>query len=231
MEFDSMQSATVGASNESRLQKVLETAEHFIALSGLEGASMRQISAAAGYANSNTVQYHFGDKYSLVDAILEWRCAEQEDRRAVLLHQLLQRTAHPGAAELLKVIINPILEVRDDEGRRIHAHLLLKIMYLNRFANKEVWQISTPATLESIRLLHGYAPHLHMDLFRTRVSRISAMILQLVVNNDFAKLDGIATPPEEIMLEDAYSVALAGLQAVVPVATEMWFSRYRRAKG
>ncbi len=225
------QPAAGGSSNEKRLQKVLETAEHLIALSGLEGASMRQISASAGYTNSNTVQYHFGDKYSLVDAILEWRCAELEERRNVLLRELLQRTPHPGAAELLKVIIDPILEVRDGDGRRIHAHLLLKIMYLNRFANKEVWQISTPATLKSIHLLHGYAPHLHMDLFRTRVSRISAMILQLVVNNDLAMLDNIAAPPEEIMLEDAYSIALAGLQAVVPIATEMWFSRYGRPKG
>lgn len=60
------------------------TAERLFAERGLHGVSLRQIGAAVGGSSPAAVQYHFGTKEVLVDAILMYRLPRLIERRAVL---------------------------------------------------------------------------------------------------------------------------------------------------
>lgn len=53
-------------------ESILDTAEALFAQQGHDGTSMRQITGAAG-VNLASVNYHFGSKESLVQAVLKRR--------------------------------------------------------------------------------------------------------------------------------------------------------------
>ena len=63
------------------------TAERLFALHGLDGVSLRQICEAAGTRNNSAVQYHFGGKEGLIQAILEFRIPGIAHRRRLLVAQ------------------------------------------------------------------------------------------------------------------------------------------------
>ena len=81
------------------------TAERLFAVHGVNGVSLRQISAEAGMANHSVVQYHFGTKDGLIDAILVNRLTYLAQRRDLLFARI--RTDHirsVAEAQLLPVM-------------------------------------------------------------------------------------------------------------------------------
>ncbi|CCJ48833.1 TetR/AcrR family transcriptional regulator [Bordetella parapertussis] len=66
---------------------ILETAEQLFAQQGHDGTSMRQITSAAG-VNLAAVNYHFGSKEALVQAVLKRRLEEVNRERLRLLNEL-----------------------------------------------------------------------------------------------------------------------------------------------
>jgi AcrR family transcriptional regulator len=69
-------------------QELLVTAERLFAEHGLDGVSLRQIAVEAGSANNSAVQYHFGTKEGLVEAIFTFRLGQLLQRRALLRARL-----------------------------------------------------------------------------------------------------------------------------------------------
>src|SRR2546429_3278612 len=68
----------------STKEQLVLTAERLFALHGLDGVSLRQISTEAGNANNSAVQYHFGSKERLIQAIFEYRIPALARRRRLL---------------------------------------------------------------------------------------------------------------------------------------------------
>jgi AcrR family transcriptional regulator len=68
----------------STKERLIVTAERLFAERGLHGVSLRQIGAEAGGASPAVVQYHFGTKEALVEAILLYRLPRLSERRQVL---------------------------------------------------------------------------------------------------------------------------------------------------
>src|SRR5579864_699819 len=60
-------------------------AETVFARQGIERASLREIAANAGQRNHHAVQYHFGSRQALVQAVFDHRMAQMEQSRAALL--------------------------------------------------------------------------------------------------------------------------------------------------
>ena len=71
----------------STRESILDTAEALFAQQGHDGTSMRQITGAAG-VNLASVNYHFGSKESLVQAVLKRRLAVLNNERMRLLDEL-----------------------------------------------------------------------------------------------------------------------------------------------
>ena len=74
----------------STRESILDTAEALFAQQGHDGTSMRQITGAAG-VNLASVNYHFGSKESLVQAVLKRRLAVLNSERMRLLDELEAR--------------------------------------------------------------------------------------------------------------------------------------------
>jgi AcrR family transcriptional regulator len=94
-------------------EQLVLVAERLFAQHGVEGVSLRQIGLAAGNANNSAVQYHFGSKQQLIQAIYEYRltglCARREELIAqrrpddlrswvdCQLHAVIEQADKPGS--------------------------------------------------------------------------------------------------------------------------------------
>jgi len=103
---------------------LLEAAERLFAERGMEGASLRAISLAAGQSNSVAVQYHFGDKIGLIEAIFQKRTPEVEKRRTALLDKVKGQDELPNVRTLVEVLFLPLTQMVEPDGRNIYARFL-----------------------------------------------------------------------------------------------------------
>jgi AcrR family transcriptional regulator len=104
-------------------EKLLHAAEQLFATHGVDGAQTRDIVRLAEQANPSAVQYHFGSRDGLLDAIMTIHQDHVEQALAPRLPDL------PGMdlAELFRVLVEAeATELRSDRGRhalRISAQL------------------------------------------------------------------------------------------------------------
>jgi AcrR family transcriptional regulator len=100
---------------EGTAARILDAAERLFARHGIEGASVRAITQAAG-ANIAAVHYHFGSKLDLVRALLEHRIREMDERRRPLLDAALARE-HITVDDIADVWVRPLASMAlDDAG-------------------------------------------------------------------------------------------------------------------
>jgi AcrR family transcriptional regulator len=98
--------------------RILDAAEALFMEHGFEATSLRAITAAAG-ANLAAVNYHFGSKEELFEAVLKRRLDPMNQRRVALLTQLEHDAAgRPVPADrVVSAMIMPALELARDPAR------------------------------------------------------------------------------------------------------------------
>lgn len=89
--------------------RLLDAAERLFAEKGLHATPTREIVAAAGQRNESAIQYHFGGRGGLLDAIHARRLREVEQARAERLDALLAREAEPQVRAVLDCVVAPVV--------------------------------------------------------------------------------------------------------------------------
>jgi AcrR family transcriptional regulator len=209
----------------STKEQIVRTAERLFAARGVDGVSLRQIGAAAGNGNNSAVQYHFGSKDQLVQAIFEYRLPGLQERR-----RILTAARRPvGLSSWLECYALPILEHSEEEG----SHYLSFIATLQQQGRRDVFdripdefQASTrtfrdhvaaelshiPEPLRSHRITQAMAFTVHSAADRQRARAVNQPMLPfaLYVADLFDALLGFLQTP-------ASSAALAALEDADPV--------------
>jgi AcrR family transcriptional regulator len=103
-------------------ERLLDAAERIFAEQGVEAASVRAITQAAG-ANVAAVSYHFGSKQDLVHALLERRVNEMHAARRPRLDRALA-APHVTARDIATVWVRPLAELAVDGDRRAYLGFL-----------------------------------------------------------------------------------------------------------
>lgn len=105
---------------------LVETAERLFAVHGIDGVSLRQIAVAAGHRNPAVVQYHFGSKSALLQAILEHRLPEINAARLEVLDRL-RRDGRAGELRgLVESMARPLLDL--DPAKNHYVEFLSRLM-------------------------------------------------------------------------------------------------------
>ncbi len=106
---------------------LLGAARALFAERGVDGVSMREIGRAAGQRNSNAVQYHFGDRDTLVAATLRPFHDLVAARRAALLDEL---DADPDATlrDLAGALVRPSAAMLDDGPGRDYLRVVAQLV-------------------------------------------------------------------------------------------------------
>ena len=99
-------------------ERVLEVAERLLAQRGLDAVSIRDIIAAAG-ANLGAINYHFGTKDRLIEAVFERRLipSTQERLRALEVVERAAGARPPKLEAVLEAIFRPVIEEAMDPKR------------------------------------------------------------------------------------------------------------------
>ncbi|HXV21592.1 MAG TPA: TetR family transcriptional regulator [Desulfuromonadales bacterium] len=96
--------------------RILDAAEHLFASEGFHNTSLRAITGEAR-ANLAAVNYHFGSKEALLEAVFERRLVPLNHLRRERL-ETVRKAAHqsgcrPSAREVLRAFVEPTLSFRD----------------------------------------------------------------------------------------------------------------------
>jgi len=105
------------AATETR-ERVLEVAERLFAERGFDAVSIRDIIAAAG-ANLGAINYHFGTKDRLIEAVFERRLVPsiQERLRALEAVEAITGDRPPKLEAVLEAVFRPVVQEAMDTKR------------------------------------------------------------------------------------------------------------------
>lgn len=106
---------------------ILRAARTLFAERGIEGVSMREIGRAAGQRNTNAVQYHFGDRASLLAAVLRPHHHEVAARRAALL-DLVDEDPAPSTRAIAGALVRPSAALLDDGAGREYLRIVAELV-------------------------------------------------------------------------------------------------------
>ncbi|MFI5047993.1 MAG: TetR/AcrR family transcriptional regulator [Acidimicrobiia bacterium] len=212
----------------SSKEQIILAAERLFAARGLDGVSMREIGAAAGNGNNSAVQYHFGSKDQLAQAIFEYRLPHIEARRWSLVAE-----RHPDdLRSWVECYVLPIQEQGEQEG----SHYLSFIAMLQQHGHADVFdripdefQDSTRIFLEQTAAL---LPHLDEPLRTHRVTQALAYSVHAGAARERARASGRDVLPYAVHVNDLLD-GLAGflLAPVSPAAAAALGDRAGRRAG
>ena len=103
----------------SSREQLLDVAEALFLSEGVDEVSLRAIVREAGHKNPSALQYHFGNRKGLIDAIVGRRFQQQETRRAELLGTAKKRDRQLTLREICAIqVAAPYLLCREDYSYR-----------------------------------------------------------------------------------------------------------------
>jgi AcrR family transcriptional regulator len=109
----------------STRERILTTAEQLFAEGGVATTSLRTITSLAR-VNLAAVNYHFGSKDALIEAVYERRLGPLNRARLRNLDELEAREQAPGVAALVEAFVSPIVDfsARDAKDGLVFMRLL-----------------------------------------------------------------------------------------------------------
>ena len=112
-------------SPEPTREALIAVAERLFAERGVDAVTVRDVVKAAGQRNSSAVQYHFGNKAGLLQAILDPYQTRLDARRAEMLDELGER---PTLDELIEILVRPLASLLDNESGRHYIRIRAQLV-------------------------------------------------------------------------------------------------------
>jgi AcrR family transcriptional regulator len=106
-------------------------AEMLFAREGIDGVSLRRVASAAGQGNHHAVQYHFGTRDGLVQAIFDFRMEQMDARRLRMFEKAEAERKLDNGRTLAEIIFIPQLDLIDSFGDYSYANFLCQYLLRN----------------------------------------------------------------------------------------------------
>jgi AcrR family transcriptional regulator len=143
-------------SSASTKERILTAAEALFAQRGFDGASLRQLTAAAG-VNLAAVNYHFGSKDKLVEQVFRRRLDSLNADRLAALAKVAGRP-ETTLDDVLAAFIRPALALSNDGSGSLFMRVLARAFAehddsLRQFLSENYGHVMRQFTAEFARLL------------------------------------------------------------------------------
>ena len=147
-------------------EAILKAAEKLFATKGLHLVSMREISRASGQKNNSALQYHFGDRDELINAILDYRMIPLNQRRLQMVAEIEYAGQTNNVRKLVSAIVLPFVSAVSKCGIANRPH---------------IWRLQAPEESYYISLMSQlFARHQANVVFNGDESRASGLWSLLV---------------------------------------------------
>jgi len=208
--------------------RILDAAEALFMEHGFEATSLRSITATAG-VNLAAVNYHFGSKEELFQAVLTRRLDPMNKERVALLNDLERRAAPDPVPceEILSAMFLPALNLARDPARGGKNFLRLlgrayadPAPFIRRFLSEQYAEM-----IARFKAAFGRAlPNLPRRELSWRLHFIMGALSYTLAGTDALKLIAELTPAEagndEMLLRRLAPFLLAGLTSPLPDPNE-----------
>ncbi len=172
--------------------RIVDAAERMFAEHGIEAASLRAICLAAGQSNSVAVQYHFGDRTGLINAIFSKRTPVIEKRRRALLVETQKAGKPLDIRTLVKILVWPITELKEPDGRYVYAQFMLQFLNARLLLPETshplgrqrmgLPQTQSSTTFEAVQMIVDQLPEIPEKVVRERLLLQLHAFLSALVN-------------------------------------------------
>jgi len=199
-------------------EKLILAAESLYSERGPEGVAFREISKLAGQRNSNVIQYHFGDRQGLLDAIFTYRAGQAEPIRRRMMEEAAEQGLLDDIKTLLRLILAPEFEVCRQEGHFHYARLTIYYMlYMRPRGVPHPYDRRDPTTTslrEVVACLLERLSFLPSERLGFRVDLVNTLLLGALTMISHREAQGGESL--EILMDDALNMMAAGI--AVPAA-------------
>jgi AcrR family transcriptional regulator len=181
-------------------EQLLIAAEKLLAEKGLGAVSTREIAREAGQKNHSALNYHFGSRAALIEAILDYRMTPLNQARQKRLGKLRAEGREGDFRGLLEVIIEPfaeelLLPPEQSYYLRLLAQLMSQQEWQSLFISR---QQRSSAVLEAGGLLTG----LLQQTLTTEIALERLRLMGLHVLNTITEWDAMRRRGELILNQD-----------------------------
>lgn len=201
------------ARGDATRELILVTAERLFAERGIEAVPLRDIGVAAGQKNNVAVQYHFGDRETLVHAIAEYRADFMNDHLNEVVADLAAETGPPTIERVVRSFIRGLARNLDQDN---HFLPFMSRYIIERGGYSDLDDAVPSASIATMRIIMlRLLPHLNdAQLYeRWQVLMTSAVhtLARYQVAMQLKKLPG----PIDELVEDLVQFLASGLGAPV----------------
>lgn len=187
-------------------------AEVIFARDGIEGASLREIAVQAGQRNHNAVQYHFGSRDALVQAVFDYRMDQMEAARGVMLEAARLEGKIGELRTLVEIIFLPQIELIDAFGD--HSYAAFLNAYLLRYQGRRFGQFGesvAPNLAEALQLLRSLLVELPEPVAQRRLVTACFMFLNILIIHN--RSEGNGSEPFDRAVKDTINQIVAAFGA------------------
>jgi AcrR family transcriptional regulator len=204
----------VAADAPSAKERIVRAAEWLFAEYGVDNVSLRQIGAAAGNSNNSAVQYHFGSKELLIDAIFEYRQSKVRERHLLLLAQ-----CRPDDVRgLIEVQARTLFEQSELED----SHFMSFTAMLLQHARWDIFERQSTLLRDSMKIyydrLRSALPHIKEPLRSHRIATAMGLIVHAASDREGARRRKEPLLPFAVELTNLIDGLVGLLQAPVSPA-------------
>jgi AcrR family transcriptional regulator len=150
--------------------ELLREAERLFGTHGVESVTLRDIVRAAGHRNESAVQYHFGSKTKLVDAVVAERLRHIEARRIRMVKAIEADGATRDVKRLMAAFIEPLTdEVLTASGGEDYIRFLAQAITRPGFDIVEhIAKLNLEGMVGVTRHLRALAPRTPLEVLKMR---------------------------------------------------------------
>jgi AcrR family transcriptional regulator len=184
--------------------RILDVAEELFMQHGFEGTSMRVLTAKAG-VNLAAVNYHFGSKDALVEAVFRRRLDPMNAARIAELDKLEAEHRSPSPDAIIRAFITPGLKLMEDgkNGGRNFTRLLGRTYSEpNKLVRQLIGQMYAPAMQRYKAALERALPQMPREELVWRMHFMFGTVAYTLAATDTVQLIAGCKP------EDRYDAAL-----------------------
>ena len=184
--------------------RILDVAEELFMQHGFEGTSMRLLTAKAG-VNLAAVNYHFGSKDALIEAVFRRRLDPMNVARIAELDKLEAEQRSPSPEAIIRAFITPGLKLMEDGktgGRNFTRLLGRTYSEPNKLVRQLIGQMYAPAMQRYKAALERALPQMPRDELVWRMHFMFGTHAYTLAATDTVQLIAGCKP------EDRYDAAL-----------------------